>query len=328
MQIEQLASMPPELPPPTTTTIADAAAASPKIYSFKTLVLAKWRSRGAVILYAALGLTLLGCKLFWPAPQRVDASASTASSAMATKQSAARTQLASKSKPASTPKAAALAAKPRESVKPASAPAPVASAKPTAATPAAPAPVAAAAAPTTARVAARRATTGPVDPLGPLYMDETNGFSIRFPAGWALRTFDGDPWVIDAGDGRVGLISVGFAAFPETFTTDNIPPDWVANKIRRRADTTLHGQGYAPVSGRKALWSKSTGPLPMTHASPRMTRVNYILPLGDGRVLELRVAAAPERFDRLVPVMRKAVETFKLQTPRRREREPMASAEH
>ena len=64
----------------------------------------------------------------------------------------------------------------------------------------------------------------------------------------------------------------------------------------------------------------------MAYASPRMTRVNYILPLGDGRVLELRVAAAPEQFDRLVPVMRKSVETFVLQTPRKREREPMASA--
>ena len=49
-----------------------------------------------------------------------------------------------------------------------------------------------------------------------------------------------------------------------------------------------------------------------------MTRVNYIMPLGDGRVLELRVAASPEQFDRLVPVMKKAVETFALQTPRRK----------
>jgi hypothetical protein len=50
----------------------------------------------------------------------------------------------------------------------------------------------------------------------------------------------------------------------------------------------------------------------MTHAAPRMTRVNYILPTGDGRVLELRVAAAPDQFDRLVPIMKKAVETFRL----------------
>ena len=33
-----------------------------------------------------------------------------------------------------------------------------------------------------------------------------------------------------------------------------------------------------------------------------------------------------EHLDRLVPVMRKSVETFVLQTPRKREREPMASA--
>ena len=75
MQIEQLASMPAELPPPTHTTVFDAAAKSPKIWSFKTLVMAKWRSRGALILYAAVGLTLLGCKMFWPAPQKANASA-------------------------------------------------------------------------------------------------------------------------------------------------------------------------------------------------------------------------------------------------------------
>ncbi len=310
MQIEQLASMPNELPPRTTTTIGDAAAAAPKIGSFRTLILARWRSKGALILYAFVALTLLGCKMFWPVPQQAGASLK------APVAGAAKAQATNKTRPAKpaeeTPTAVATAASPKKPGTSASTPAPATS-RP------ASSPVASA--------KTRRATTMPADPLGAIYIDESNGFSIRFPAGWPVRTFEGDPWVIDAGDGRVGLISVGFAPFPETFTTDSIPPDWIAKRIRRKADTTLHAQGYAPIGGRKALWSKSTGPLPMSHASPRMTRVNYILPLGDGRVLELRVAAAPEQFDRLVPVMRKAVETFALQTPRKRDREPMASAQ-
>ena len=301
MQIEQLASMPVELPPATTTTIADAAAASPKGLSFRELLRTKWRSRGAFIVYAALGLTLLGCKMFWPSgPSDVAASPARAAKPAAVAAKPSPKQPAAKA-------AGAAAATPAEA-------APTSTvAKTTAASAAAPGAAAKKpSAPTTAPVAAARAKA---DPLGALYIDETNGFSIRFPAGWVMRTFDGEPWVIDVGDGRVGLISVGFAPFPEALTTENIPPDWVAKKIRKRHDTTLHGQGYAMIGGRKALWSKSTGPLPMTHAAPRMTRVNYVLPIGDGRVLELRVAAAPEQFDRLVPVMRKSVGTFKLHTP-------------
>jgi hypothetical protein len=317
MQIEQLASMPKELPPRTTTTIFDAAAASPKIWSFRSLVMARWRSKGALILYVAFAMTLLGCKMFWPEPRQADASLPKTKA----KATATATPTWTETGPATATKSQQTSGK-SNVAKPADAKAtPVASARK-------PAP-AAAAAPTTAPVAsakAKRPRTATPDPLGPLYIDETNGFSVRFPAGWLIRTFEGDPWVIDVGDVRVGLISVGFAPFPEAFTTDSIPPDWIAKRIKRRADTTLHAQGYAMIGGRKALWSKATGPLPMTNASPRMTRVSYILPLGDGRVLELRVAAAPEQFDRLVPVMRKAVETFALQTPRRREREPMASA--
>jgi hypothetical protein len=349
MQIEQLASMPKELPPPTTTTVFDAAAASPRIWSLRSLLRAKWRSKGALILYAALGLSLLGYKLFWHGPHRANASAAPTATATTTagdetRQLMAKLQAASKARnaakvaeekaPRGSVTATAAAAAPTAAMPaPRSAvPAPMTSgtavAKKPAAAPA-PAPAASAAAPaapTTAPVASAKSMTPAAEALGSLYIDETNGFSIRFPAGWVIRTFDGDPWVCDVGDGKVGLMSVGFSPFPEGFTAESIPPDWIAKKIKRRADTTLHAQGYSMISGRKALWSKSTGPLPMSHASPRMTRVNYILPLGDGRVLELRVAAAPEVFDRLVPVMRKSVETFVLQTPRKREREPMASA--
>jgi hypothetical protein len=148
--------------------------------------------------------------------------------------------------------------------------------------------------------------------LGPVFVDESNGFQMRFPNGWGIRSFAGDPWVLDCGDGRLGLISIGFSAFPADFTADNIPPEWVARRIKKRGDTLLHSQGYAMIAGKKALWSKSTGPLPMSHASPKMTRVNYIIPLNDGRVMELRIAATPELFDQLMPTMRASVESFKL----------------
>ena len=314
MQIEQLASMPVELPPPTTTTIGDAAAAAPRIYSFQTLVMAKWRSKGAIILYAALALMLLGCKMFWPEPQKADASPTNVSTVTTTANPRATE---TNSAPGVTAQAPAKSGSAKADAE--KSPVAAAAKKPTAA-PARPrsAPIASA--------NRKPAATRPADPLGALYIDEANGFSIRFPAGWLIRTFEGDPWVIDVGDGRVGLISVGFAPFPDGFTAESIPPDWIAKKIKRKGDTTLHAQGYAMIGGRKALWSKSTGPLPMTHARPRMTRVSYILPLGDGRVLELRVAAAPEQFARLVPVMKKSVETFTLQTPRRKSSDPMANA--
>jgi hypothetical protein len=312
MQIEQLASMPVELPPPTTTTVADAAREAPPGPRWKTLLRTRLRTRGTLIVMAAVGLTLVGAKLFWPE------STQPKTTAAATATTIEKKPLAAAKKPVLVLKAKAAPpaeAKPEEKVAGAAA----AAEKPTASPSPTTAPV--------GGVAKKKVTrTAPANPLGPLYIDETNGFSIRFPAGWLIRTFNGDPWVIDAGDARVGLISIGFAPFPDGFTTESIPPDMIARKIKRRDDTTLHAQGYGMIGGRKALWSKSTGPLPMSHASPRMTRVNYILPLGDGRVLELRVAAAPELFDKLVPVMRKAVETFALHTPQRREREPIASA--
>jgi hypothetical protein len=157
--------------------------------------------------------------------------------------------------------------------------------------------------------------------LAPAFVDENNGFTIRFPGAWAIRTFASEPWVLDCGDGRTALISIGFSAFPADFTADNIPPEWVARRIKKRSDTTLHSQGYALIGGKKALWSKSTGPLPMTNGNPRMTRVNYIVPLHDGRVMELRIATTPEIFDQLMPTMRQSVESFKF-IPR------AASAQH
>ena len=288
------------------------------------------RSRGVMVLIGVIGLGAIGAKMFWPEPPKVNvASASVKAPAKKPDKAPLKKEPLAKSKVAnaepltidkpeekpaasSSPKLKAkkpgVAAEPVVEEKPLVAEKPTrvaAAAKPTTA----PAPIAAAKKPTAAAATASRVVA---DPLGPVFIDETNGYSVRFPAGWSIRTFNGEPWVIDSGDGRSGLISIGFSPFPNGFTTESIPPEWIARRIKRRADTVLHGQGYSTVAGKRALWSKSTGPLPMTHANPRMTRVNYILPTGDGRVLELRVAAAPDQFDRLVPVMKRAVETFRL----------------
>ncbi len=135
---------------------------------------------------------------------------------------------------------------------------------------------------------------------------------MRFPATWSVRAFAGKPWVLDSADGPAVLISIGFSPFPVGFTADSISPDAVARRIKRLPDTTLHAQGYATIAGKKSLWSKSTGPLAMSNGTPRMTRVNYIVPLNDGRVMELRLAATPERFEQLMPTMRAAVSSFRL----------------
>jgi hypothetical protein len=133
---------------------------------------------------------------------------------------------------------------------------------------------------------------------------------MRFPAGWSIRTFPGDPWVLDAGDVKSGLISIGFSPCPSDITADKLLPETIARRIKRRPNTTLHAQGRCDITGRKAIWSKSTGPIPMTNAEPIMTRVQYIIPLGDGRVLELRVAAPPDRFDATTSLMKRSLDSF------------------
>ena len=153
------------------------------------------------------------------------------------------------------------------------------------------------------------------DPLGGTFIDEHHGFSLRLPVGWSVRSFAGEPWVLDCGDGRTALISIGFSPFPAEFTADNIPPEWVARRITKRPDTVLHAQGTAVIQGKKALWSKSTGPLPMSHSQPHMTRQTYIVPLNDGRVMEIRLAAAPEQFERLAIIMKKSVASLRLLQP-------------
>lgn len=173
----------------------------------------------------------------------------------------------------------------------------------------------------TARVS-RKATSQPaarppVTILGPAYTDEVNGFSVRFPAAWQIKTFSNSGnWILDASDGRDALISVGFAPFPKDVKAEQIKPELMAESIRSQPQTTLHSMGLGAVDGRKALWAHSTGPLAMTDANPRMTRVHYLVPLQDGRALELRLAARPEKYEQMQGIMKQAAESFKL-LPRR-----------
>ena len=84
-----------------------------------------------------------------------------------------------------------------------------------------------------------------IDPLGATYIDETNGYSIRFPAGWALRTFSGEPWVLDCGDVKGGIISIGFSPMPAEITADQLLPEAIA---RLHVDPLL---GFQDFHGRR-----------------------------------------------------------------------------
>jgi hypothetical protein len=160
---------------------------------------------------------------------------------------------------------------------------------------------------------AKAAPARPGSPLGPRYADKSSGYSVQFPAGWTYKTFDDDQcWVIDATDGQSAVMSVGFSQFPSHVTVDQIVVAKVTKGLQGRAGTVVHGSGYATVGGRRSLWHKYTGPIPRTDGKPRMTAVHYLLPLQDGRALEVRVAATPEKFNEMAPRMKQSLDSFKL----------------
>jgi hypothetical protein len=160
------------------------------------------------------------------------------------------------------------------------------------------------------------------DPLGAAYVDELYGYAMRFPSEWPVRTFAGDPWVLDCGDAKTALISVGFlsrAATPAAAApaADDVTPDWLARRTTSQPGAVLHAQGTATIQGRKALWSRATGPLalragPATATHPRMMQQTYVIPLTDGRVMEVRIAATPEQYERFAGVMKRSVATLRL----------------
>jgi hypothetical protein len=151
-------------------------------------------------------------------------------------------------------------------------------------------------------------------PLGPRYTDKVGGFSVQFPTGWAPRSVKDACWILDASDGPAA-ISVGFSSFPAKTSVDEVVPEKLSRGYQKKAGTVVHATGYATVAGRRALWHKYTGPVTRPGSAARMTVVHYLLPLQDGRALELRVAASPEKFNEAAPRMKQSIDSFKLLTP-------------
>ena len=149
--------------------------------------------------------------------------------------------------------------------------------------------------------------------LGPKYLDPMNGYSIQFPAGWRYRTsHDGGNWVLDATDGAGGIISLGFSAFPPDITAERVNRDLITQALKGQRGTVVHGEGFATLAGRECVWHRYTGRIPRRDGNPRMTVVHYLLPLQDGRAMEVRAAAVPERFRELAPKMKQSIESLSL----------------
>jgi hypothetical protein len=106
------------------------------------------------------------------------------------------------------------------------------------------------------------------------------------------------------------MISIGFTPCPVEVTADHLLPEGIARRIKKRPSTKLLDQGKTQTAGRKSLWFKSTGPMPLTSGSPVMTRIEYIVPLGDGRALDVRLAAPPNQFESLSNLMKSSIDTL------------------
>ena len=149
--------------------------------------------------------------------------------------------------------------------------------------------------------------------LGPKYLDPMNGYSIQFPAGWRYRSSDdGGNWVLDATDGAGGIISLGFSAFPQDITAERVNRDLITQALKGQRGTVVHGEGFAMLGGRECVWHRYTGRVPRRDGSPRMTVVHYLVPLQDGRAMEIRAAAVPEKFRELAPRMKQSIESLAL----------------
>ena len=161
---------------------------------------------------------------------------------------------------------------------------------------------------------AKSPKTPSADDLADRYTDKSNGYSIRFPSGWATRTFaNGDPWFIDVSDGKAGLISVGFSVFPSSAGLEQLKPEKLANGFRGRPHTAFTAQGKGTVDGREAVWFRYTAPIDTPMGRQLMDCVHYYVPLHDGRMMEVRMAAAPDKFATLGALLRKSTATIKLQ---------------
>ena len=155
----------------------------------------------------------------------------------------------------------------------------------------------------------------PASLLGPRYVDKDSGYSVQFPSGWNFKTpTDGGTWVFEASDGNAAVISVGFSRLAANVTIDQVSPERVSRALQKRQGTTVQAWGYTTIGGRRCLWHRYTGPVARAEGIARMTAVHYLMPLQDGRALEIRLAAAPEKFNELGPRMKQSVDTFRLLT--------------
>jgi len=148
--------------------------------------------------------------------------------------------------------------------------------------------------------------------LADQHTDHTNGYSIRFPAGWTSTQFaGGDPWFIEVSDGKTGLISVGFSPFAATAGIDQLNPTKLATHLAQKR-TTVQGHGYGTIDGQPCIWLKYTGPIKGAIGEQPMTVIHYFVPLHDGRMFELRMASIPELFAKMGPILKKSAASVKL----------------
>lgn len=149
--------------------------------------------------------------------------------------------------------------------------------------------------------------------LSDRYTDTANGYSIQFPAGWNNKTFaSGDPWNAEVSDERTGMISIGFSPFPSSAGVDQLKADRLAARLQSQAHAVLRGHANAVVDGHKGLWFRYTAPVESALGRQTMECVHYYVPLHDGRMLELRLAAPPEKFAAVAPLLHKSLATLKL----------------
>lgn len=149
--------------------------------------------------------------------------------------------------------------------------------------------------------------------LSDRYTDNANGYSIQFPAGWNNKTFaSGDPWNAEVSDDRSGMISIGFSPFPSSATVDQLKADRLAARLQSQSHAVVRGHANAVIDGHKGLWFRYTAPVETALGRQTMECVHYYVPLRDGRMLELRLAAVPDKFAAVAPLLHKSLATLKL----------------
>ena len=143
------------------------------------------------------------------------------------------------------------------------------------------------------------------------FTDEINAFSIQFPRAWKSGPIAGNPWVLEATDAGRAYISVGVQEMPGTPLPIATTLSNIAAHLRTQPDTVLHDSGTDSIQGHPYAWFRYTAPMPTTTGAARMTMVHYVIPM-PSRALEVRMAATPDRFAALQPLMNRSMESFEI----------------